>query len=171
MIQSSEDKIPGITNLATTTALNANEVKGKMPSITNLATNTALTAVKIKIPVTNLKTDYNTKISETENKIKEQEHSDDKLKNLNKNVTSNKTKHVLVENELNELSKKVKGISTKELTKDLINGYKILNGAKYFPSGIFQNYLVFIPVEKYIKYFSGTTRINVMECQRKILKK
>ena len=32
---------------------------------------------------------------------------DDKLKNLNKNVTSNKTKHVLVENELNELSKKV----------------------------------------------------------------
>ena len=33
---------------------------------------------------------------------------DDKLKSLNKNVTSNKTKHVLVENELNELSKKVK---------------------------------------------------------------
>ena len=29
---------------------------------------------------------------------------DDKLKNLNKNVTSNKTKHVLVENELNELT-------------------------------------------------------------------
>ena len=37
---------------------------------------------------------------------------DDKLKNLNKIVTSNKTKHVLFENELNELSKKVKGIST-----------------------------------------------------------
>ena len=32
---------------------------------------------------------------------------DDKLKNLNKNVTSHKIKHVLVENELNELSKKV----------------------------------------------------------------
>ena len=28
---------------------------------------------------------------------------DNKLKNLNKNVTSNKTKHILVENELNEL--------------------------------------------------------------------
>ena len=43
------------------------------------------------------------------------------------NVTSNKTKHVLVENELNKLSKKVKAISTKGLTKDLMNGYKILN--------------------------------------------
>ena len=40
---------------------------------------------------------------------------DDKLKNLNKNLTWNKTKHVLVENELNELAKKVKAISTKGL--------------------------------------------------------
>ena len=38
---------------------------------------------------------------------------DDKLKDLNKNFTSNKTKHVPVENELNELSEKVKSISTK----------------------------------------------------------
>ena len=30
---------------------------------------------------------------------------------------------------------------TKGLTKDLINGYKILNDTKYFSSGIFQNYL------------------------------
>ena len=28
---------------------------------------------------------------------------DEKLKNLNKNVTSNKTKHMLVENEINKL--------------------------------------------------------------------
>ena len=69
---------------------------------------------------------------------------DDKLKNFNKNVTSNKTKQVLVENELNELLQKVEAILTKGLTKDLVNGYKILNGAKYFSSGIFQNYLVFI---------------------------
>ena len=33
-------------------------------------------------------------------------------------------------NELNELSKKFKATSTKELTKDLINN--ILNGATYF---------------------------------------
>ena len=43
---------------------------------------------------------------------------EDKLKNLNKNATLNKTKHVLVENELDELSKKVEAIITKGLTKD-----------------------------------------------------
>ena len=52
-------------------------------------------------------------------------------KKLNKNVTSNKTKLVLVENELSELSDKVKAISKKGLTKDLINKYSILNGTKY----------------------------------------
>ena len=41
----------------------------------------------------------------------------------------------------------------------MINGYKILNSAKYFPSGIFQNYLVFIPSKKCIRYFNSTTRI------------
>ena len=83
---------------------------------------------------------------------------DDKLKHLNKKVTSNKTKHVLVENELNDLSKKVKAISTNELTKDVINKYSPFNGAKYF-SRILQNYFTFIPSKKYIKYFSATTRI------------
>ena len=50
-------------------------------------------------------------------------------------ITSNK-------NKLNELLKKVKEISTEGLTRDLINKISILNGAKYFSSGIFQNYLV-----------------------------
>ena len=67
---------------------------------------------------------------------------DDKLNNLDKKLTSNKAKHVLAENELNELSKNVKAMSSKGQTKDLINGYVILNF--YFSSGIFQNYLVFI---------------------------
>ena len=120
--------------------------------LTNLATIVFLTAVENKIPnVSNLikKTEYNTKISETENKITT-DHDHDKyittqefvkltsenfaaklaqanlasendianfvkkadfdgeFKNLNKNVTSNKTKHLLVENELNELLEKVK---------------------------------------------------------------
>ena len=70
-----------------------------------------------------------------------------------KNVTWNK-------NELNELSKKVKAIWTKVLTKDLINKYVIRNGAKIFSSGIFPNYIVFIPAKKYIKYFSGINRID-----------
>ena len=51
-------------------------------------------------------------------------------------------------------------MSTKGLTKRLVNKFSILNGAEYFCSGIFQNYLVFIPAEKYIKYFISTTRID-----------
>ena len=42
---------------------------------------------------------------------------DNKL-NINKKVTSKKSKHVLVENELDELSGKIELISTKGLTKD-----------------------------------------------------
>ena len=47
-----KDKIPDITNLATTAALNAtiNEVTGEILSITNLATNDVLTAVGNKTP-------------------------------------------------------------------------------------------------------------------------
>ena len=41
----------------------------------------------------------------------------------------------------------------------MIDKFSILNGAKYFSSGIFQNYLVFIPAIKHIKYFHGATQI------------
>ena len=73
-------EIPSITNLATTTALNAkiNDVKGEIPNITNLAITNGLTAVENKTPnVSNLveKADYNTKISEIENKITDHDHS------------------------------------------------------------------------------------------------
>ena len=183
-----------MTNSATNTSLDSkiNEVKDEIPNITDLVTTIALTAVENKIPnVSNLvkKTNYNTKISEIENKITT-DHDHDKyvttqefnkltskkftarlaqanlaskndianfvkktdFDNKLKDVTSNK-------NELNELEK-FKAISITGLTKDLINKFSILNGAKYFSSGIFQNYLVFIPAKKYIKYFSGTTRIE-----------
>ena len=73
-----QKKITSITNLATsTTALNAkiNDGRNKIPTIASLATTTtttALTAVENEIPnSSNLvkKTDYNTKISKTVNKI------------------------------------------------------------------------------------------------------
>ena len=60
---------------------------------------------------------------------------------------------------MNELPKKVKTMSTKRLTKDFINKYNILNRAKSFSSGIFQNYLVFIPDKKYIKNFNVINQI------------
>ena len=56
-----------------------------------------------------------------------------------KKVALNKTKYILVENELNEKWKIVKRISRKGLTKNLINKCNILNEAKRFSSGIFQN--------------------------------
>ena len=72
-------EIPNVTNVATTTALNAkiNEVNGKIPSITNLAFTAAVTAVENKISnVSNLvkETDCNTKDSEIKKKIADHDH-------------------------------------------------------------------------------------------------
>ena len=43
----------------------------------------------------------------------------------------------------------------------MINQFGIFDGAKYYCSGIFQNYLVLLPAKKYIKYFNGTTYIDL----------
>ena len=56
--------------------------------------------------------------------------------------------------------KKSRQYQQKVLTKCLIDKFSILNGAKYFSSGIFQNCLVFIPAKKKVKYFSGFTWID-----------
>ena len=53
------------------------ELENKIPDISNLAAKTALTTVENKIPsVSNLvkKTDYNTKITEIENKLNNHNH-------------------------------------------------------------------------------------------------
>ena len=111
------------------------EIEGKIPSITGLVTNSALTVVENKIPnVRNLvtKTNYNTKISDIEKKITDDNHDkyittpefntmaastfnarlaaktdlirklevDAKLNSISDRVTLNKSKHLLVENEL-----------------------------------------------------------------------
>ena len=62
---------------------------------------------------------------------------DNKLKDVTKN-----------KNKTNRLLKKVKAISTKGLTTNLINKFSILDGAKYFSLGIFQNYWLFIAAKK-----------------------
>ena len=77
------------------------------------------------------------------------------------NITSFVKQTDLNKNELNEQLKRVKAISAKGLTKYLLNKFIILTGAKYFPSAIFKGYLVLIAVKKYLKYFSGTTIINL----------
>ena len=77
-------------------------------------------------------------------------------------MNSNETKHVLVENELNELSKKFEVMSTKGLTKYLINGYKILNEFRYFSSWTLQNNLIYLSYKNisdfsltHLKFYNG----------------
>ena len=70
-----EKKSPDATDFVKKVKLT--ELENKIPDISNLATKAALTAAENKIPdVSNLvnKTDYNTKITETENKLNNQYH-------------------------------------------------------------------------------------------------
>ena len=62
---------------------------------------------------------------------------DAKLSSLNRKITQNKTKHLLVENDLKKLK-----------TFDL--SYFI--GKNYFENDGTQNYLVFQPIDNYLKF-------------------
>ena len=156
-----ENKIPDIGGLAIKTVLTT--VENKIPSISNLATKTVLTTVENKIPsISGLvkKTDYNTNITSMENILNNHNHDKyvatsefntlaanvfnarlaqanlitktdfhAKLSSLNKKITANKTKHFLNDNDLS-----------------------YYRGKQYFveESGK-QNYLVFLPINKYFK--------------------
>ena len=65
--------------------------------------------------------------------------------NLNRKITQNKTKHVLVENELNKL-------------KTFDSGYFI--GKSHFGEDGTQNYLVFQPMYRYFKMITNTDYIS-----------
>ena len=87
-----ENKIPDVNSLVKKTDFNSKitEVENKIPSISSLATNSPLTAVENKIltNVTNLVTKTN---------------SDAKLKAISDRVTKNKSKDLLLNNELKNL--------------------------------------------------------------------
>ena len=122
------------------------------------------------------KTDYNTKITEIENKVNTHNHDkyittsefnslaanvfnarlaranlvkktdfDAKLLSLNRKFTQNKTKHLLVENELNNL-------------KTFDSSYFI--GKSHFEEHGTQNYLVFQPMTKYFKVITNTDYVS-----------
>ena len=142
-----ENKIPDISNLTTESALTT--LENKIPDISSL--------VK--------KTDYSAKITDIENKVDNHNHDkyiatsefnklaanvfnarlaeanlitnfDAKLSSRKRKVTQNKTKHLLVENELNKL-------------KTFDSGYFI--GKSHFEEDGTQNYLVFQPIYRYFK--------------------
>ena len=122
-----EGKIPSINGLATSSALIP--VENKILEVSNLATTSALIAVENKIPdVTNLvtKTDFDTR-----------------LKALSDRVTKNKSKDLLLDNELKKL-------------KAFDSGY--FGGKNYFDADDGrQNLLIFQPAYKYFKTFKDST--------------
>ena len=70
-----ENKIPDVSNLVRKTKLT--ELENKILDISNLATKTVLTTVKSKIPsisILDKKTDFNTKVTEIENKLSNHNH-------------------------------------------------------------------------------------------------
>ena len=139
-------------------------MESKIPSFSGLATNAALTAVENKTPnISSLvkKTDYNTKITEIEKNLTDHNHDkyittpefniltvsvsnarlrqanfDAKLSSLNRKITSNKTRHLLVENELKKL-------------KTFDSSYFI--GKSHFEEDGTQNYLIFQTMQGYFK--------------------
>ena len=161
-------KIPDVTDFVNKAKLT--ELENKITDIRNLATKNALTNVEHKIPdVSSLvkKADYNTKITDVENKLNNHNHDkyidtqefnklaadvfnarlaqanlitktdfDAKLLSLNRKITQNKTKHLLVENELKNL-------------KTFDSSFFICKS--YFEEDGTPNYLVFQPLNKHFK--------------------
>ena len=70
---------------------------------------------------------------------------DAKLSSLNRKITANKSKHLLVENELNKL-------------KTFDSGYFI--GKSHFEEDGTQNYLVFQPINRYLKVIADKKYIS-----------
>ena len=145
------------------------ELQNKIPDISTLVTKTALTAVENKVPsVSSLvkKTDYDTKITEIKKKLTDHNHDkyistpefntlaadvitktdfDAKLSSINRKITANKSKTLLVENELNKL-------------KTFDSSYFI--GKSHFEEDGTQNYLVFQPINRYFKVIANTDYVS-----------
>ena len=130
-----DKKIPDVSDLVKKTNFNSkiSEVESKIPSITGLATNSALTAVENKIlDVRSLvkKTDFDTQ-----------------LKKVSGRVTSNKSRHLLIETELRKLQ---------NFDSSYFRGKDFLE----------KNYLVFKPRNRYFKKIDNTRSASSWESNR-----
>ena len=160
-----ENKIPDIGNLATKTALTT--VENKIPCISNLVNktdyNTRVTEIENELNNHNhnkytdtsnfnaLATNFfNASIAQA-NLITKTDF-DAKLSSLNRKITQNKTKHLLVENELNKLK-----------TFDL----NYFARKSHFEEDGVQNYLVFQPINKYFKVNTITNTNYVLPWKSK----
>ena len=118
-----ENKILDTNSLVKKTDYNTKiaDIEGKIPDISNLATKTALISIENKIHDASsfvTKSSYDTKIKEIKNKyvsntdfnsklgqanLITKSDFGNKLTNLNRKITKNKSDHVLLQNELNKL--------------------------------------------------------------------
>ena len=145
-----EGKILDISSLAAKSALTV--FQNKIPNINSLATKSALTVVENKIPdVSSLvkKADFNTKITEIEGKLSDASNLvkktdlDTKLKKISDRVTKNKSKHLLVENEINKL-------------KEFVLSYFRMGGEENYFGDNNINYLVFEVSLNHINFYDDS---------------
>ena len=150
-----ENKFPDVSNLATKTALTA--VENKIPNVSSLVNKTDYNTkvAEIENKLTNHNHDkyidfvlefnklaadvFNVRLAQA--KLITKTELDAKLSSLNRKITSNKTKHLLVENELNKLK-----------TFD----WSYFIGKSCFDEDVTQNYLVFQSLNKYFKLITNT---------------
>ena len=155
------------------------ELENKIPDLSSLATKAALTTVENKTSsVSNLinKTNYNTKITETENKLTD--HNHDKYidtSEFNKIAADVFNARLVQANLITKTDFDVKFSSlnrkiTQNKTKDLLVENE-LNKLKTFDSSCFigqshfeedgtQNYLVFRPIVRYFKMITNTNYVS-----------
>ena len=165
-----ENKSPDINGLATKTALAT--VENKIPSINGLATKTALTTVENKIPSMSglvKKTDYNTKITDIENKLTNYNHdkivANSEFYTLAANIfnarlaQANLLTKTDFDAKLSSHNRKITANKTKHfLNDDELSYYR---GKQYFDEGSGkQNYLVFLPIRKYFKLNSVVDAVD-----------
>ena len=138
-------------------------VENKIPSINNLATKTALTTVEKKIPcISSLvkKADYNTKITDIENKLNNHNH-DKYVATSEFNILvadvfnvrlarANLITKAGLDAKLSSLNRKITANKARHFLND--NDLSYYRGKQYFDEGSGkQNYLVFLPLRKYFK--------------------
>ena len=165
-----EDKILDISGLATITVLTT--VENKIPNISNLATKTALTTVENKIPsISGLvkKADYNTKITDIENKLNNHNHdkyvATSEFNTLAADVfnailaQANLITKTDFDAKLSSLNKKITANKTKHFLND--NDLSYYRGKQYFDkrSGK-QSYLEFLSLRKYFKLNSVVDTVD-----------
>ena len=133
------------------------EIEGKIPSISGLATNTALTVVENKIPdVSSLvkKEDYNTKISEIENKVNDHNH-DKYITTPEFNTLAADVFKVRLAAQT-DFGFKLKGLLVEnELKNPQKSDAAYFRGKSHFEKDGTQNYLVFRPMYRYFKRIAG----------------